>query len=62
VTGPLDNLSAGIIALIPLVLVTVCVTVVTLAALAARKPATRRHYLALLTALTGYVQAMRSRK
>jgi hypothetical protein len=44
---------------VPLVTVTICVVLVALATLTARRPATRRHCLRVLAALTRYVTALR---
>ncbi|MFK3982393.1 hypothetical protein ACI2K4_18685 [Micromonospora sp. NPDC050397] len=51
-----------LVAVVPTALITVCVVVVALAALAARRPATRRHYLAVITHLTRYASVVRGRK
>lgn len=47
---------------LPVGLVTVCVVLVALTALAARKPATRRHCLSVLTHLTQFVTVLRNRR
>lgn len=44
---------------VPTVAVTICVVLIALGALAARQPATRRHCLSVLAALTRYVTALR---
>jgi hypothetical protein len=51
-----------LLAAVPIALVTICVVVVALAALTARRPATRRHCLALITHLTRYAGVVRSRR
>ncbi|MEU7906344.1 hypothetical protein [Actinoplanes sp. NPDC049118] len=51
-----------LVAVVPTALITICVVVVALAALAARRPATRRHYLAVLTHLTRYAGVLRNRR
>lgn len=50
-----------LVAVLPTVLITICVFMVALASLAARRPATRRHYLAVITHLTRYISALRNR-
>lgn len=54
--------TAVLIAVVPSVLITVCVVVIALAALGARRPATRRHCLALIAHLTRYASVVRSRR
>jgi hypothetical protein len=51
-----------LVAVVPTALITICVVVVALAALTARRPATRRHCLAVITHLTRYANAVRSRR
>jgi len=51
-----------LLAAVPTALITICVVVVALAALAARRPATRRHCLAVITHLTRYASVLRSRR
>jgi hypothetical protein len=51
-----------LLAVVPTALVTICVVVVALAALAARRPATRRHCLAVITHLTRYAGVLRGRR
>jgi hypothetical protein len=59
--GVLGHLGAAIVA-IPVAVVTACFVLVVIAALAARRPATRRHYLTIMDRLTTYVVALRSRR
>lgn len=47
---------------VPLVLVTVAATVVAMLSLTARRPATRRHVLAVLAALTGLAGVLRGQR
>ena len=49
----------ALIAAVPLGLVTVAAIIVAIGSLAARRPATRRHVLAVLTALTGFARVLR---
>ena len=51
-----------LLAAIPTALITICVVVVALAALTARRPATRRHCLAVITHLTRYAGVVRGRR
>lgn len=51
-----------LVAAVPTALITICVVVVALAALAARRPATRRHCLAVIAHLTRYASVLRSRR
>lgn len=46
----------------PTALITICVVVVALATLAARRPATRRHCLAVIAHLIRYVVVLRGRR
>lgn len=51
-----------LVAVVPTALITICVVVAALAALAARRPTTRRHCLAVITHLTRYASVVRSRR
>jgi hypothetical protein len=59
----LDHLGWGIaVTVVPVVTVTMCLVLVAFAALGARHPATRRHYLSVMAHLTQYVNALRGRR
>jgi len=47
---------------LPLVLVTIAATIVAMLSLTARRPATRRHVLAVLSALTSLARVLRGRR
>jgi hypothetical protein len=49
----------ALVAAVPLVLITVAALIVAILALTARRPATRRHALAVLDALTGFARTLR---
>lgn len=49
----------ALVAAVPLVLITIAATVVAMLSLTARRPATRRHVLAVLSALTGLLRGPR---
>lgn len=49
----------ALVAAVPLVLITIGAVVVAIVSLAARRPATRRHVLAVLNALTGFARVLR---
>ena len=57
-----DQLGWAIIVLLPVVSITLCVVVVAVAALVARRPDTRRHCLTVLMHLTRYVSVVRGRR
>lgn len=60
-SDPIDYLGCGALVLAgPVVTVTICVVLVALITLTARRPATRRHCLRVLAGLTRYVTALRS--
>lgn len=62
-SGVIDHLGWGaLIAVLPVAAVTTCVVLVALAALTARRPATRRHCLSVITHLTQYLRALRSER
>jgi hypothetical protein len=48
-----------LVAAVPLVLITIAATIVAMLSLTARRPATRRHVLAVLSALTRLAQVLR---
>ncbi|KXK62662.1 hypothetical protein AWW66_06975 [Micromonospora rosaria] len=50
----------ALVAAVPLVLITIAAVVVAILSLAARRPATRRHALAVLGALTTFARVLRS--
>lgn len=52
----------AVLVAVPVTLVTVCVIVIALAALVARRPATRRHCLSVMAQLTQYLHALRARR
>lgn len=61
--GFIDHLGWGALVLaVPVVAVTVCVVLVALATLTARRPATRRHCLRVIASLTRYVTALRGQQ
>ena len=55
-------LTPALVAALPLVLITIAALIVAILALAARRPATRRHTLAVLAALTGFARTLRGRR
>ncbi|MER7455625.1 hypothetical protein [Micromonospora sp. NPDC126480] len=58
-----DQLGWSVIVLaLPVATVTIGVVLIALAALTARRPATRRHYLRVLASLTRYVTALRGER
>lgn len=59
---PTDQLLPGIVTLIPAVVLTIGVVAIGLIALSARSATTRRHHLSVITALTDYARALRSRR
>jgi hypothetical protein len=62
-SGPLGHLWwVAVGGALSIVVVTVCVVLVTVAALAARTPATRRHCLRLIEQLTQYAGVLRSQQ
>jgi hypothetical protein len=62
-SSELDYLGwAAAVAVLPAVAVTMCVVLVALAAVVARKPATRRHYLSVIQHLTEYVGVLRNKR
>jgi hypothetical protein len=60
-SGVLDQpwLILALVAVVPLVLITITAVVVAVLSLVARRPATRRHVLAVLNALTGFARVLR---
>ncbi|GGL88416.1 hypothetical protein [Micromonospora yangpuensis] len=49
----------SLVVAVPLALITIAAVVVAILSLAARRPATRRHALAVLNALTGFARVLR---
>ncbi|WP_221320873.1 hypothetical protein [Actinoplanes sp. L3-i22] len=50
----------ALMAAIPLILITIVTAIVAILALAARRPGSRRHSMAVLNALTGFARVLRS--
>jgi hypothetical protein len=58
---PTGNVWPGIVTFLPAALLTLGIVVISLIALGARSPATRRHHLSVIAALTEYVRALRAK-
>jgi hypothetical protein len=61
-TSPTTSGWGALVLAMPVATVTICVVLVALAALTARRPATRRHCLRVLASLTRYVTALRGER